>query len=237
MIPENLHIVMFSLRNSTIAAITSLGLTLVLTIGLSSQALADDCACLESDADNSARLVSHEVMQAMAERFGPDDATFEPQFDPDQDFGGPYSFVISLGRFEETVDGITVTSTAQLAVALNHLRSREQIESEEQVMRDLEMEPGDDVIGAIARAPRGPFGEPYDYEEIDGPGDLAILHRSPEELLMVTCGDALIEVSVGLHGLPQYPDEDDPEGMTASEQDIMVAFAEKLIEHCPEDEE
>ncbi len=221
---------MFSLRNSSIAAIATFGLT----FGLAPQAMADDCACLEAHADNSARLVSQEVMQAMAERFGPDDATFEPQFDPDQDFGGPYSFIISLGRFEESMDGVTLTSTAQLAVALNHLRSREQIESEEQVMRDLEMEPGDDVIGAIARAPRGPFGEPYDYQEIDGPGDLAILHHSPEELLMITCGDALIEVAVGLHGLPEEAPDDAPKAMTASEQDIMVAFAEKLIEHCPE---
>ncbi len=222
---------MFSLKFSSLSATAVLGLTL----SLSPQSEAGDCACLAAHADESARLVSHEVMQAMMERYGPDDATYEPQFDPDQDFGGPYSFVIALGRFEESVNGVTVTSTAQLAVSLNQLRSREQIESEERVMRDLEMEPGDEVVEAIARAPRGPFGEPYDFVEIDGPGDLAILHRSPEELLMVACGDALMEVAVGRHGLPEEMPDDAPKAMTASEQDIMVAFAEKLIANCPEE--
>ncbi|QOC23906.1 hypothetical protein IC757_07275 [Wenzhouxiangella sp. AB-CW3] len=219
------------------SASLTVAVTTLLSLGASLTALADHCACLEAHTDESASLVSHEVMHAMAERFGPDDATFQPQFDPDQDFGGPYSFTIGLGRYEEDMNGVTMTTTSMLAVALNHIRSREQIESDEQVMRDLDMEPGDDVIGAIARAPRGPFGEPYDYEEIDGPGDLTILHQSPEELLMVTCGDALIEVAVGLHNLPEETPDDAPEGLTASEQDIMVAFAEKLIDHCPADTE
>ncbi len=210
---------------------------LMLCAGLSIQAMADDCACLEAHAENAARVVSQEVMQAMTERFGPDDASFQAQFDPDQDFGGPYAFIIELGRYQEEANGVTMTTTSQLAVALNHLRSREQIESEEQVMRDLDLEPGDDVIGAIARAPRGPFGEPYDYEEIDGPGDLAILHRDPEQLLIVACGDALLEVAVGLHNLPEQTPDDAPAGLTASEQEIMVAFAEELIAHCPEPED
>ncbi len=79
--------------------------------------------------------------------------------------------------------------------------------------------------------------EPYAYEAINGPGNLAILHRSPEELLMVACGDALIEVAVGLYGMPEEATDDAPDGVTGSEQEIIAAYAEKLIEHCSENED
>ncbi len=71
---------MFSLRFSSLSATAIPGLTL----GLAPQVQANDCACLAAPVDNPAKLVSQEVMQAMAERFGPEDATFEPDFDSDQ---------------------------------------------------------------------------------------------------------------------------------------------------------
>ncbi len=174
-------------------------------------------------------------MQAMTDRFGPENAGFAPHFDPDQDFGGPYAFTITLGRFEEDMNGVTVTMTSQLALALRRLVSSEQIKSNEQLMRDLELDDDEDVVEAIARAPMGRFGEPYDYEEVDGPGDLAIFHRDPESMLFITCGNALMELAVGRHQLPDEPPEDAPEAFTASELEILTALAEELIENCPAD--
>ncbi len=206
----------------------------VIAVSLNSQA--EECACLEAFSEDSSHLMTREVMQAMADRFGPENATFEPHFDPDQDFGGPYAFSIPLGRFEEDMNGATITSTAQLSVALRRLVSREQIESDQHLMRDLELDSDDDLIEAVARAPMGQFGEPYDYEEVDGPGDLAIFHRDPEPMLFIACGNALMELAVGRHQLPENPPEDAAEAFTASELEIMSALAEKLIKHCSTDQ-
>ena len=78
---------MFSLKYSGLPAAAILGLTL----GLAPQAQANDCTCLAAHVDNPVELVSQEVMQAMAERFGPEDATFEPNFDPTSPAGGSSS--------------------------------------------------------------------------------------------------------------------------------------------------
>jgi len=224
---------MFSLKYSGLPAAAILGLTLGLTLGLAPQAQANDCTCLAAHVDNPVELVSQEVMQAMAERFGPEDATFEPNFDPDQS-GGRYEFSIPLGEFEHSDRGVTRRWIQQQHVELVQMMSREQMESQiesagEEAMQALGIEPGDDVLAAFARMPRGPQGGPYDYEEVDGPGDLALQHSSPE-ILVVVCGDALIEVSAGqTHEVP----DNAPEIMRVSQQDVMVAFAEKLIAHCP----
>lgn len=191
------------------------------------------CATLEQYTDDSARLVTDEVMTAMAERYGDGSGSFEVHFDPGQDYGGPYAFSIPLGRFEEDLDGITVASTARLTVALRHLRSREQIESDELVMRDLELEPGDAVLEEVARAPMGPFGEPYDYREVDGLGDVAILHVDPEWALFVVCGEALMEIGMSRTGVGETIPPDPPPGMTAEEPEIMVDLAQLLMAADP----
>lgn len=191
-----------------------------------------ECGCLEEYTDKSAHLVTEEVMTALAERYGDGSGSYRALFDPEQDYGGPYAFSVALGRVEEDANGVTFAHTVQLTLALRHLRSRDQIESNAQIMNALDLEPGDAVLEEAARAPMGSLGEPYDYREVDDLGDLAILHVSPDKELFVVCGDALMEIVVSRSDLGDNLPEDAPAGMTADKVDIMIDLAEHLMTAC-----
>lgn len=208
------------------------GVGLALTAMAATAPTEDPCECLEGHTASPAEFVTEEVMQAMAEKYGPEGAEPEVLFDPDQDYGGPYAFDIRLGTVTHERDGVTMEVPASLTIGLNRLRSRQQVESDERMMEDLGLEPGDAVLEEWARAPMGPLGEPYDYEEIDGYGDLAIHHAEPDPALFVICGDALMDIRVRLHDQEGEPPEDGPAGWTADPLDIKMDFADELMAQC-----
>ena len=189
-----------------------------------------DCPCLQEYVENSARILTPEIMEAIAASFGGEEV--QVLFDPEQDYGGPYAFEWVTGGFSLEEGGVTYSVRVSSNAALRSLRSREQLEGDAFLLEDLGLEPGEGLLRALAQTSFFPAEGEAELQEVEGLGDYAVFHEE-DGLLNVVCGDVLMQIQSNA-GIPSFTGVEVPESqVVGSPLAIGEALAEALLEGCP----